>query len=225
MPRKSITFLSAVLIIGSLTLNSCTSVESVTISNISQADSTKKTKVEVVFDGEVDKTQIADFIESFGTAVAEGETIIIVTPSTTPTATPPRRATATSTRTPSATATARPTLTPTTDPTDLADADRSALWVLLLNDSGTGQYLSVYADPAFDVNTFGLTVIVDGRSFCNPEDIYGDEGALEMSCASLQRAHTSVQNVSARTENRALRCVKNKHSDAERTVFACAWRQ
>ena len=62
----------------------CTSVESVTISNISQADSSQKTKVEIVLDGEVDKTQVAEFIDSFGTALAEGETLTFMTPTHTP---------------------------------------------------------------------------------------------------------------------------------------------
>ena len=74
----------ASLIIGSLAIYGCTSVESVTISNISQADSSQKTKIEVVLDGEVDKTQIAEFVESFGTAVTEGETLTFMTPTHTP---------------------------------------------------------------------------------------------------------------------------------------------
>ena len=83
-----VTILASIFIIGSLALNSCTSVESVTISNIGQADSTYKTKVEVVLDGEIDKTQVAEFVESFGTAVAEGETLTFVTPTNSP---PPNR--------------------------------------------------------------------------------------------------------------------------------------
>ena len=79
-----VSFLASIFIIGSLAINSCTSVESVTISNISQADSTEKTKVEVVLDGEIDKTQVAEFVESFGTAVAEGETLAFMTPTHTP---------------------------------------------------------------------------------------------------------------------------------------------
>ena len=70
--------------LGLLLCVGCTSVESVTISNISQADSTQKTKVEVVLDGEIDKTQVAEFVESFGTAVAEGETLAFMTPTHTP---------------------------------------------------------------------------------------------------------------------------------------------
>ena len=79
-----VSFLTTIIILGSLAIFSCTSVESVTISNISQGDSTEKTKVEVVLEGEIDKTQVAEFVESFGTAVAEGETLAFMTPTHTP---------------------------------------------------------------------------------------------------------------------------------------------
>ena len=55
-----------------------------TLSEIGQADGSQKTKVEVVLDGEIDKTQVAEFVESFGTAVAEGETLVFMTPTHTP---------------------------------------------------------------------------------------------------------------------------------------------
>ncbi len=92
--------LASLFIIGSLTIYGCTSVESVTISNVSQADSSQKTKIEVVLDGEVDKTQIAEFVESFGTAVAEGETLVFVTPTIASTPFPTRVARPTSTPVP-----------------------------------------------------------------------------------------------------------------------------
>lgn len=93
MPSRrllEVPILASIFIIVSLAINSCTSVESVTISNISQADSTEKTKIEVVLDGEIDKTQIAEFVESFGTAVAEGETLTLATPTHTPLPQPTR---------------------------------------------------------------------------------------------------------------------------------------
>ena len=186
-------------------LAGCASVESATISHISQEDGTKKTEILLVLEGEVDKEEIGAFLEAASTAVAEGETLVFINPTLTATPGPATTATiATPTRTPQS---------------GLSETNRAALWILLRN-ARFGS-LEVYADPAFDVPAFGLTAIVDGKSFCNPDDIYGDEGALKLSCASSNFDHTTIENVSARTENQAFRCVRNNNSDAERSVFAC----
>ena len=215
--------LASLFIIGSLAIYGCTSVESVTISNISQADSTEKTKVEVVFDGKIDKTQVAEFVESFGTAVAEGETIFISTPTTTPTATPPRRATATSTKTPSATATARPTQTPTPQP--LSTTDKAHLWIQI-TDGVLG--VEVRAIIFGDVPTFGLTVIVAGEQFINGNPMFDGE-TLKLT-GILFADHQDITSVYATRggglgdDGIGYRCVKHDTSTETTSQFACELR-
>ena len=113
--------------------------------------------------------------------------------------------------------------TPTPSPTtDLATTDTAAMWVSLSD----GEYfLKVQVDPAFDIDEFDLTLLVDGLSYCNPNRIYDDDGWSEMGCESEERSHTSVERVSVQTRSLGdLRCVRNVHSDTNETIFACEWR-
>ena len=91
------------------------------------------------------------------------------------------------------------TATPNPPPENLANAIQANLWVYLSQDPDISEYLSVEADPAFDVDAFDLDVFVDGSEYCNPNRMYADEGAYEMSCEFEEKTHTSVQRVSGQT--------------------------
>ena len=115
-----------------------------------------------------------------------------------------------------------PAPTPTPIP-DLANTTRANLWIY--PSDGESGWLEVYADPAFDVDAFDLDVFVEGSEYCNPNRIYGDEGAFELSCEILEILHMSVNRVSAQASGIGdLRCERNFQSDATETIFACAWR-
>ena len=117
-----------------------------------------------------------------------------------------------------------PQPTPTND-NDLANAVTANLWIHLRQDPSLPDYLQVFADPAFDVATFDLDVFVDGISYCNGDDFYGDEGAYELSCAFEEKMHTSVERVSANVADLGgLRCARHSASDSTETIFACRWR-
>ena len=99
------------------------------------------------------------------------------------------------------------------------------MWVHLSQDPSTTDYLQVFADPAFDVAAFDLSVFVDGVSYCNADDFYGEEGAYEMGCEFEEKQHSSVRNVSANVDGLGgLRCARHSESDATETIFACRWR-
>ena len=121
--------------------------------------------------------------------------------------------------TPSPTFTPRPTSIPT--PT-LAETDRAALWVHLSQDRNG--YLTVRANTAFDIDTFDLTLFIDGSEYCNTNRMYADEGLYEMGCEYEARSHSSVTRVSAQTSTGDLRCARNVSSSAAVSVFACAQR-
>ena len=114
-----------------------------------------------------------------------------------------------------------PTRAPTPVPIDLATAKQSPLWIQL---SRGDYFLTAMANPGFDVDEFDLNVFIDGVEYCNTSRIYGDDGPTELSCAAEERAHTSVQRVSAQTSMGDLRCAKNDQSTPRVSVFACAWR-
>lgn len=137
------------------------------------------------------------------------------TPGPTPLATP----------TPKPTATPRPVPTPAATPTpkpDLSATLRAALWINIYD--GEYSWFEVYANPAFDVDAFDLSVFVDGKEYCNPNRIYADDGDVELSCETDNRPHTAVSRVSVQTPRGDLRCEKHHTSERQRTVFACGWR-
>ena len=142
-----------------------------------------------------------------GDAGAAG-TVVIATPAPTPTSV--------------ATPTRRPTPTPTPVPQDLASTENANLWVYL--SQGEYGWLLVEVDSAFDVDAFDMDVFVDGSEYCNPNRVYADEGAYELSCESEEKQHTSVSRVSVQTRTGDLRCGRNFQSTAQLTIFACAWR-
>ena len=107
--------------------------------------------------------------------------------------------------------------------TSLPEAQRANLWVYLRNHTDYG-WLEVYADPAFDIGTVDLNVLVDGTSFLNPHRIYEDDGPVEMCCSTEERPHNTIMRVSAQTPIGDLKCQRNSASDSYETVFACAWR-
>ena len=122
--------------------------------------------------------------------------------------------------------TPRPTSTPRPRPTQtprvtLDRTQRANLWVYISND---GNYMVVYADPAFDIEEFDLDLFVDGREYCNTSKIYNDEGPRKLSCEAEQRRHTSVQRVSAHTPRGDLKCERHVESDSHTSVFACVFR-
>ena len=108
---------------------------------------------------------------------------------------------------------------------DLSDVDDANLWVFIRQDTGNRDYIRVFADPAFDVARFDLNVFVDGVTYCNPADNYGDAGPYRLSCEHEQKEHSSVQNVSASVDDvGGLRCVRHSDSNQDQSVFACTWR-
>ena len=107
----------------------------------------------------------------------------------------------------------------------MANAIRANLWIHLRQDASSPAYLQVFADPAFDVAVFDLSVFVDGISYCNADDFYGEEGVYEMGCEFEEKQHASVENVSANvTGLGGLRCARHSKSVATETLFACRWR-
>jgi hypothetical protein len=125
----------------------------------------------------------------------------------------------------STTTTPNSTPIPSANDDDWANAVEANLWIHLRQEPGLADYLQVFADPAFDVESFALTVFVDGVSYCNSDDFYGDEGAYELSCEFEEKSHTSVKQVSADVDDLGgLRCVRHSESTAVETIFACRWR-
>ena len=83
-----------------------------------------------------------------------------------------------------------------------------------------------HADSSFNIDQFGLTVLVGGERYCNLYRMYEDDGPLELSCGLLYDTHTSVENVSAQTDDLGdLRCERNALSTSDRSAFACEWRE
>ena len=116
------------------------------------------------------------------------------------------------------------TTVPAPSPTgvDLETATEAPLLVSLTTRDSGG--LKVMADPAFDLDEYSLTLLVDGAEYCSISRMYGDEGYYEMSCGFEERGHESVERVSAQTSKGDLRCQKNTQSTNEQTIFACDWR-
>ena len=126
-----------------------------------------------------------------------------------------------------------PTLAPTPSPAavteappnDLATTHDPDLWVDITQDSLFPAFLAVFADPAFDVELFDLSVFVDGIEYCNDSDYYADAGRYQMDCQLEDKSHKQVQNVSAQVyEGKGLRCERHRWSDSDGTIFACEWR-
>ena len=125
------------------------------------------------------------------------------------------------TPTPRPTATKRPTPIPTPSPVPLAQREEGNLFVFLKD----GDYfMTVLASPAFDVDTYDLTVLVDGTEYCNDVRIYADDGAVELTCAAEERSHSDVERVSVQTPKGDLRCGRHVESTAALSVFLCVWR-
>lgn len=112
---------------------------------------------------------------------------------------------------------------PTTIPVNLTTTTQAALWIYILDSEF--EWIDVYADSAFDLDTYDLEVIVDGEEFCNTNRMYSDEGAYELSCGILEVRHQSVQRVSAQTPYGDLRCQRNVASTSTESKWACAWRE
>lgn len=142
----------------------------------------------------------------------------------------------TATPAPRQTPTAHPTATPpppTATPTPVVPLELTTsanLWIYIQQESNFGYTeWEVYADPAFDVDAFDLDVFIDGRKFCNPNPIYGDLSAGQLSCESYEPRRL-VPEVYATVggglfrDPRVLVCAKNQASNATRLVYACNWR-
>ena len=102
------------------------------------------------------------------------------------------------------------------------------MWVYILGEERSygGTWWEVYADPAFDVDTYDLSVFINGKEFCNTNAIYGDLGQVELSCAGYepQGAIQMYATVGASFTSRGevLECAQNKASrPPNRLVFAC----
>ena len=108
---------------------------------------------------------------------------------------------------------------PTPTPGALESAD---MWVRLENDGGG---IAAFADVSFDVPRYVMTVFVDTEEYCGYYAMYADEEFYELSCASLDKAHHQVEDVSVQMDTgRGLRCTRSAQSTAERSYFACTWR-
>ena len=118
-----------------------------------------------------------------------------------------------------------PTTHPATTSTPLASLSKTkeaTLWVHLF----TGDYgwLEVYASPAWDVDSFDLTILVEGLAYCNPERIYADDAPLKMGCEGEKRNHQNVEHVSAQSNKGDLYCERNESSTDYESIFACRFR-
>ena len=108
---------------------------------------------------------------------------------------------------------------PTPTPGALESAD---MWVRLEND---GDGIAAFADVSFDVPRYVMTVFVDTEEYCGYYAMYADEEFYELSCASLDKAHHQVEDVSVQMDTgRGLRCTRSARSTAEQSYFACTWR-
>lgn len=112
-----------------------------------------------------------------------------------------------------------PVSTPT-QMVDLANTRQAAMWVSI----SPGKTGSVRVDPSFDLDRYDLDLFVDGVEFCNTSRIYADEGWYVLGCASMDKWHENIQQVSVQTSRGDLRCGRNFQSDADRSIFACEWR-
>ena len=103
--------------------------------------------------------------------------------------------------------------------TEIAQPQPS-MWVIVTDEE-------VYVDTLFDfTDEYGMDVLVDGASYCNPQRIYADEGRHRVGCKSQDEPHSSVERISVQTDGgQDLRCTKDDalSSDIE-SVFACTWR-
>ena len=147
------------------------------------------------------------------------------TPVPTPTNTPSPTPTNTPVPPPTSTPVPVPTQTPLPTPTSAPPLDQvnlAALWVYLSQDE-LG-YLAVDVRTAFDIDSFDLSLFVDGSRYCNASRIYGDEDPAEMGCVYEEKTHSSIRSVSAQTSLGDLRCARHVDSDSQRSIFACTWR-
>lgn len=133
---------------------------------------------------------------------------------------------------PAATPTPRPTPTATPTPQEpLETTTRANLWVHIVRDQvlGSTEFWDVLADPAFDVDQFDLNVYIDGREYCNPNPLYGDQGFGELSCESYE-PRTQTPEVYATVGNslfgnvRRLDCAQNAATKSRYSmIYACYW--
>ncbi|MXX99387.1 MAG: hypothetical protein F4Y67_01020 [Chloroflexi bacterium] len=85
----------------------------------------------------------------------------------------------------------------------------------------------MYADPAFDISTFELSVFIDSQEFCNANPIFGDLSPVELSCATYEpRSNTPdmYATVGPPNDPDVLICAKNVASTESRLIYACRWR-
>ena len=152
------------------------------------------------------------------------------TPTPTLTPTPEPTATATSTPTPvppTATPTPRPTPTPT-EP--LETTTRANLWIYIEAEQRSyGVRWEVYADPAFDIDRFDLSVYIDRQEFCNADPIYGDLSAVQLGCESYEPRGSTPEMYATvgrgfGVQPAVLICAKNVASTQDRLIYACNWR-
>ena len=136
------------------------------------------------------------------------------------------------TQTPRPTSTPRPTQTPTAAPAPLETTTSANLWIQIVRDevlSGI-EFWDVLADPAFDVDEFDLNVYIDGREYCNPNPLYGDQGFGELSCESYEprtqepEVYATVGNSLFGTVERLV-CAQNVATRSRyNMIYACYWR-
>ena len=112
------------------------------------------------------------------------------------------------------------------DSDDLANTITANIWLYIDQDPSLTEYLRVFADPAFDIPTFDMSVFVDGVKYCNADDFFANSGPYELSCAFEERQHETVSRVSINIDGtRGLQCARHMTSDASQTVYACVWRE
>ena len=104
----------------------------------------------------------------------------------------------------------------------LSDTEQADLWVWLSTDEY--DVLIVEIDAEFDADEYEIDLFIDSAEYCNSSRIYSDEGRYGMSCEHEEKKHTTVQRVSAQTDQGDLRCARNVQSTEQQTIFACAWR-
>lgn len=146
------------------------------------------------------------------------------TPTPAPTATPEHQ------RGPTATPTATPTPM-TRDP--LETTELAHLWIQIVRDEviGGSEFWDVLANPVFDVDRFELNVYIDGREYCNPNPLYGDQGFGELGCESYE-PRTQEPEVYATVGNslfgsvERLVCAQNVATRSRyNMIYACYWHE
>ena len=101
------------------------------------------------------------------------------------------------------------------------------MWVYIIGTERSygGIRWEVYADPAFDVDQFGLDLFINGDEYCNSSPIFGELGEVEMGCESYEPRGSGDPRMHAAVGRSGMECALNQnHTERPyNLVYACRW--